>query len=585
VSISVQFHTLGGAGGLAGAAAAADAGVDPGDHFDEVAVSVPDLFLFYGAVGADLLAGEAGDAVLLGHLGDDRFALQFVLGKEGHYFGRCGTRLGDGVGDVFGSLAGAGEVDPGRGALDRPQFRMGLGVEVVLVIGDPQLLGKKLGAGPRLDCGGQNDHVSFDFDLDAEGDVAPHDDDLVPFLVEAGDGAADVDGVLFFDGSAPEFVVAFARGPGIHEEDVGLAVVDLVVIEHGVLGGVHAADLGAVGDSLLSGPAADALDEDDGPRLFAVGGAEDLAAGGAGGTGQPLEGHAVDDVGVLAVAEFAVALDGGAFRLFGDVVELEAGGDDDGPDRFDHKLVFLGVVDCARSADFLADAAFAGLEVRAVLPVDDRGVGYRLREGDVDGGAHPEVLVEGVGDLFLRAFGHADAAAGAFVHVDASGLLLDGDLEVADVAVDVLDFRVGMQGDVGVVGDVDHFGGHDALGAVKRGEGLGQLGHVAADGGFPFDEDDVVPAVGNVEGGLDAGDAAADDEGPFGDRYGDRLELFVHLDPLEEHGDDFGGFLGGLFFVFVDPGAVFADVGHLDEVGVQASCLGRFPEGLFVHPG
>src|SRR6185369_7008044 len=161
VSISVQFHTLGGAGGLAGAAAAADAGVDPGDHFDEVAVSVPDLFLFYGAVGADLLAGEAGDAVFLGHLGDDRFPLQLVLGKEGHYFGRGGTRLGDGVGDVFGSLAGAGEVDPGGGALDRPQFGVGLGVEVVFVVGDPELLGEELGAGSRLDCGSKDDHVGF----------------------------------------------------------------------------------------------------------------------------------------------------------------------------------------------------------------------------------------------------------------------------------------------------------------------------------------------------------------------------------------------------------------------------------------
>ncbi len=109
---------------------------------------------------------------------------------------------------------------------------------------------------------------------------------------------------------------------------------DLVVVEHGVLGGVHAADLGAVGDPLLPGAAADALDEDHLLRLFAVGGADDLAAGRAGSRGEPLEGHAVDDVGDLAVAEFAVALDGRALRLFADVVELEAGGDDDGADLF-----------------------------------------------------------------------------------------------------------------------------------------------------------------------------------------------------------------------------------------------------------
>ena len=135
----------------------------------------------------------------------------------------------------------------------------------------------------RLDRGGQHHQVGLDLDLDADGDVAPHDHDLVPFLVEPGDHAADVDRFFFLDGAPPELVVPLAGGAGVHEEDVGLAVVDLVLVEHGVLGGVHAADLGAVGDPFLPGAGADALDEDHLFRLFAVGGADDLAAGGAGG--------------------------------------------------------------------------------------------------------------------------------------------------------------------------------------------------------------------------------------------------------------------------------------------------------------
>ncbi len=117
----------------------------------------------------------------------------------------------------------------------------------------PSFWARSVGAVLRLDGGGQDDHVGFDLHLDADGDVAPHDDDLVPFLVEAGDHAADVDRFFLFDGTPPEFVVALAGGAGVHEEDVGLAVVDLVVVEHGVFGGVHAADLGAVGDPFLPG--------------------------------------------------------------------------------------------------------------------------------------------------------------------------------------------------------------------------------------------------------------------------------------------------------------------------------------------
>ncbi len=62
-------------------------------------------------------------------------------------------------------------------------------------------------------------------------------------------------------------------------------------------------------------------------------------------------------------------------------------------------------------------------------------------------------------------------------------------------------------------------------------------------------------------------------------------ELFVHLHPLDEHGDDFGRLGGGFFLVFMDPGAVLADVGHLAQVGVEAGGFGGFAEGLFVHPG
>ena len=136
-----------------------------------------------------------------------------------------------------------------------------------------------------------------------------------------------------------------------------------------------------------------------------------------------------------------------------------------------------------------------------------------------------------------------------------------------------------------MVGHVDHLGGHDALGAVQGREGLGELGHVAADGGFPLDQDDLVAAVGDIQCGLDAGDAAADDQGPLGDRYGDGGQDAVLLDPLDHHADDLDRLDGGFFLVLVDPGAVLADVGHLAQEGVQAGRFDSLAEGLLVHAG
>ena len=355
------------------------------------------------------------------------------------------------------------------------------------------------------------------------------------------------------------------------------------MVEHGVLGSVHAADLGAVGNPLFAGTGTDALDEDDLLRLLAVGGADDLAAGGAAGRGEALEGHAIDDVGDGAVAEFAVAFDGRAGRLGADVVEVEAGGDDDGADRFGDEFVLLGVVDRAGAADLLADAAFAAFEVGAVVAIDDRDIGDRLGEGDVDGGTGAEVAVEAVGDLFLRTLAHADAAAGAFGLDDRTRLLTDGDGEVADIAFDPLDFAVGQKTDLRMVGDIDHLRSHDALRTVEGGKGLGELGHVAADGGITLDQEDFVAAVGDIEGGLNAGDAATDDQGALGHRHGDRRQALVVLDPLDQHAHDILGLGRRRGAILMDPGAVLADVGHLAEERVHPCRFDRGTKCLLVH--
>ena len=155
-----------------------------------------------------------------------------------------------------------------------------------------QLLDAVVGADGR----GQHHHVGVDDDLLAgEGVVAP-DLDLVAVAEDAADAAADVLRAVLLDGPAAELVVALAVGADVHVEGHGAAVVHLVLVEHGVLGVVHAADLAAVRHALLGVAGADAVDEDHRLGLLAVGRPEDGARGRPAGRRQALELQAVDDV-------------------------------------------------------------------------------------------------------------------------------------------------------------------------------------------------------------------------------------------------------------------------------------------------
>jgi len=66
-----------------------------------------------------------------------------------------------------------------------------------------------------------------------------------------------------------------------------------------------------------------------------------------------------------------------------------------------------------------------------------------------------------------------------------------------------------------VVADLDGAGCEDALGAVQRGKSLRKLRHVPTNGWQSIHQDNVIPGVGDVKGGLHARDAGADDECPW----------------------------------------------------------------------
>ena len=90
-------------------------------------------------------------------------------------------------------------------------------------------------------------------------------------------------------------------------------------------------------------------------------------------------------------------------------------------------------------------------------------------------------------------------------------------------------------------------------------------------------------AVGDIQCSLDTGNAAANNKGTLGDRHGDSRQDAILLDPLHHHSDDLDGLDRGFFLIFVDPGTVFADVGHLAEKRIQAGCFDCFAKGPLVH--
>ncbi len=70
-------------------------------------------------------------------------------------------------------------------------------------------------------------------------------------------------------------------------------------------------------------------------------------------------------------------------------------------------------------------------------------------------------------------------------------------------------------------GQLNQFGAHHTGGTIIGRKGLVQLGHDAAHIGLLLHQVHLKPGVGGIQGGLDAGDAAADD--------GDRADFFRTL--------------------------------------------------------
>ncbi len=524
-------------------------------------------------------ADVAARALLGIDVGDRGFDLDGVVVDQAQHPGRRGARLGDGVGDVLGILTAAGDEDAVGDGRDRLELGVALEVEAVGAAAEAEDLRDLFGVVGRREPGREDHHIGGDAPDDAQQRVFGLDHQAPLFVGRKGDvgdlGGAAADEVDALVHEPPvELFVVLAEAAHVDVELVYLGLGQVLLDQVRELERVHAAHARAELLIVLVATAHAVQDDDRLGRLAVL--ADDLATGRARGVGDALELEAGDHVVEAAVP---------VARLLSGVPQLEAGSHDDGADVELDDLVFLLEVDGPRAAGRHAGLLLAlALGQREALGGIDRGAQrHRLREGDVDGAAKAEALVELAFDLAHHAGFLAGAAARTDVGVDVARLLADLDREVADVALDVFDLGVGHEGDVGVFAQGRHLGSQDAGGAVERGEGLVEHGHMAADRGVALDQRDVLAGGRQLESRLDAGDAAAHDQNVVVDRHLDGLERLVERQPMDLGAEDALGLGGGGHRVDGHPRTVLADVGHLQQIRIEAAVRGRLAESGFVH--
>ena len=310
--------------------------------------------------------------------------------------------------------------------------------------------------------------------------------------------------------------------------------------------------------------------------MLAVRGPQQGAPGGAGGIHQPLKLQGGDHVRALLVGILPEFLQGDG---------LEAGSGHNGAVLPLLQPVGLLVVDGPGGTHLGAYPAFAGVQLGAVGRVDGGNLGHRLGKGDVNGPAVVQAQVEGVGYPLLGTFLGTQAAAGALGGVYIPGLVPDGDGEVAHEALHLLHLGIGQNVDVFILGRIHHFRGENTGGAVQSGEGLVDLGHFPADGRLLLHNVHREARLGNIQGGLNPGDTAADDQGALGHRTlpGGEGGVQLHLGNGRPAQDN--GLFRGHLPVLVNPGALLPDIGNFHQVGVQPRSGGSLPEGGLMHPG
>ncbi|VTR65461.1 hypothetical protein DESC_320058 [Desulfosarcina cetonica] len=437
-----------------------------------------------------------------------------------------------------------------------------------------QHLLQALGARRRLHAHGQDQHLQIMVIQLPRGRILHgHPQAAVGQLRHMPRQAADVMGALA-PAAREQILKAFAKGTDVDVENLDLHV-RVVFLEHqGAFDRVHAAGVGAIGSAPPGRPRAHALDKADALGRPPVGGPHQFSLGGAAGVDQTFELEAGEHVGKARVAVLV---------QLARVVGGKARGHDDGADPLGKRLVGHVKIDALLLTGIQALGAHRGVVAQALAGVEHIGRRHGLGKRRVDRPARGKPDIE-----FIRPHHRTDLGAiatgrtGRLVHV--AGLLDDFHVEVAHVAFDVHHLAQGVEGNAGMPTGIRHFRPQDSNGAVHGGKGLVQLGHDPADGGLLFHHDDLIAVVGQVQGGLDAGHATADHQGTLGHGQVRLTQRTQSADPCHGHLDQVPGlFRGRSRIVHVHPAALLAQVGHLQEVGIEPGILEHLTEGRLVQ--
>src|SRR3989338_1171679 len=391
--------------------------------------------------------------------------------------------------------------------------------------------------------------------------------------VEFGDVEKQVEGIVVLHGALHKFFVALAAVADVDVEHVGTSVRAMFLVEARVLGGVHAAYLGAIGAMLRGVARSHALNKHHIFWLFVIGRPQHMSLGRARGRAQALELQAVEHI-----LDFAAA----HFRHILLIVEIEAGRHHDGTHILGHRLWLHVVVDGTRLANVLALAANNGVQTQTGIDVQREAGRDGLRIRNVDRAPRGQVKL-----VFVRHHYRADygtfVAKFALVRIHKSGFLEYLDAEVTHGARNFLHFAIGHQLDLGMALYLDHLGRQNTLRTVQRGEGLGELEHAAADGGLLLDHDHLDAGIGDIEGSLNTGDAPTDDHCAPCDIDRNRIHRLVAVNPPHNTARNLDRLLGSLGLVAMNPAALLADISNFAGEIIDAGPLGIIAESLFMQ--
>jgi hypothetical protein len=199
-------------------------------------------------------------------------------------------------------------------------------------------------------------------------------------------------------------------------------------------------------------------------------------------------------------------------------------GQDEGAHRNFAFRIGLGKVHRSGGAELLAGSTGALHKMEANVSINGILQGNCLGVKNIRGFSETKSQVKGIGHLDFTFLG-TQAAGNTFIRVNVTGPPLQLHVKPTRLSGYPGDFREGVELDVVMPADLDQLGRQNSHGAVIGGKGLIQLRHGPADGRLLFHQMYKIAGVGQIQGGLHAGDAAA--------HYHYRSEhLSVHKAPL-----------------------------------------------------